>query len=72
MQDDVKVSKYQCGQYHLKDILEKYEEGMRVLLRLCEGELKILEAPQRILKVKCEIINIGKSQNKWLHQESVK
>jgi hypothetical protein len=40
---------------------------MRVLLRLCEGELKILEALQRILKAKHEIINIGKSRNKWLH-----
>jgi hypothetical protein len=41
---------------------EKYEEGMRVLLRLCEGELKILEAPWKILKVKHEIIiseNLG-------------
>jgi hypothetical protein len=35
---------------------EKYEKGMRVLLRLCEGELKILEAPQKILKAKHEII----------------
>jgi hypothetical protein len=67
MRDDVEVSKYQCSQYHLKDISEKYEEGMQVLLRLCEGELKILEALRRILKAKCEIINIRKSQNKWLH-----
>jgi hypothetical protein len=38
---------------------EKYEEGMRVLLRLCEGELKTLEAPQKILKAKREIIISG-------------
>jgi hypothetical protein len=30
-----------------------------VLLRLYEGELKILEAPWKILKAKHEIINIG-------------
>jgi hypothetical protein len=43
-------------------MLEKYEKGMRVLLRLCEGELKILEAPWKILKAKREIIileNLG-------------
>jgi hypothetical protein len=67
MQDDVEVSKYWRSRYHLEDISEKYEEGMRVLLRLCEGELKILEAPWRILKAKHDIINIRKSQNKWLH-----
>jgi hypothetical protein len=41
---------------------EKYKEGMQVLLRLCEGELKILEALWKILKAKCKIIiseNLG-------------
>jgi hypothetical protein len=56
MRDDVEVSKYRCSQYHLEDMSEKYEEGMQVLLRLCEGELKILEAPWKILKGKREII----------------
>jgi hypothetical protein len=43
-------------------MLEKYEEGMRVLLELYEDELKILEALWKILKAKREIIiseNLG-------------
>jgi hypothetical protein len=62
MRDDVEVSKYRRSRYHLEDMSEKYGKGMRVLLRLCEGELKILEAPRKILKAKREIIiseNLG-------------
>jgi hypothetical protein len=45
----------------------KIGKGMRVLLEQCESKLEILEAPQKILEVKHEIIKYWKHQNKSLH-----
>jgi hypothetical protein len=51
---------------------EKWGKGMQVLLGQYESKLKILEAPWKILEVKCKIIKYQKSWNKSLHQESMK
>jgi hypothetical protein len=45
-------------------VVGKIDERVQVLLEYYESELKILEAPWKILEAKCQIIKYQKSWNK--------